>query len=63
MAKLLRYDPALARMVRRRLRSAPFDIVHAHHFEGLLTSAYGRQGTSIPLVYDAHTMLSAKPTT
>ena len=34
-AKLLRYDPALARMVRRRLRAAPFDIVHAHHFEGL----------------------------
>ena len=60
MAKLLRYDPALARMVRRRLRAAPFDIVHAHHFEGLLTSAYGRQGTSIPLVYDAHTMLSAE---
>jgi glycosyltransferase involved in cell wall biosynthesis len=60
LAKLSIYDPALARLVGRRLRERPFDIVHAHHFEGLLAAAYGRRGTSVPIVYDAHTMLGAE---
>jgi glycosyltransferase involved in cell wall biosynthesis len=60
LAKLSIYDPALARLVGRRLRERPFDIVHAHHFEGLLAAAYGRRGTQVPIVYDAHTMLGAE---
>ena len=60
LAKLSIYDPALARLVGRRLRERPFDVVHAHHFEGLLAAAYGRRGTKVPIVYDAHTMLGAE---
>ena len=60
LAKLSIYDPALARLVGRRLRERPFDIVHAHHFEGLLAAAYGRRGSKVPIVYDAHTMLGAE---
>ena len=60
VAKLVRYDPALAKLVRGRIRAAPFDIIHAHHYEGLLAAAYGRHGSGVPLIYDAHTMLSAE---
>ena len=60
VAKLVRYDPALARLVRSRVRSAPFDVIHAHHYEGLLAAAYGCRGTDVPLIYDAHTLLSAE---
>ena len=60
VAKLVRYDPALSRLVRSRVRSAPFDIIHAHHYEGLLAAAYGCRGTDVPLIYDAHTLLSAE---
>ena len=60
LAKLSIYDPALARLVGRRLRERRFDVVHAHHFEGLLAAAYGRRGTGVPIVYDAHTLLGAE---
>lgn len=59
-AKLAIYDPALGRLIGRRLREREFDVVHAHHFEGLLTAAFGRRGTGVPIVYDAHTMLGAE---
>ncbi len=60
LAKLALYDPALALLIRRRLRARPFDVLHAHHFEGLLTASFGRRGSDVPLVYDAHTMLDAE---
>ena len=60
LAKLAVYDPALARLVGRRLREREFDVVHAHHFEGILAAAFGRRGTDVPIVYDAHTMLRAE---
>ena len=59
-AKLALYDPALARLLRRLLRERSYDVIHAHHFEGVLVADWARKGTRIPLVYDAHTMLSSE---
>jgi glycosyltransferase involved in cell wall biosynthesis len=60
LRKLLRYDPALACLLRNLLRGNSFDVIHAHHFEGLLVSRWARRHTNTPLVYDAHTMLHSE---
>lgn len=59
-SKLAFYDPALSRLLRRVLRNAPFDVIHAHHYEGLLAACWARRGTGTPVVYDAHTMLASE---
>jgi len=58
--KLVRVDPSLASLLRRLLRSARFDVIHAHHFEGLLVGAAARRGLDVPLVFDAHTLLMSE---
>ena len=58
--KLLQYDPMLAAQIGRTLASKPFDIIHAHHVEGLLTAWWGRGRKRVPLVYDAHTTLGSE---
>lgn len=58
--KLLKVDPPLARLLRSLLRTQSFDVIHAHHYEGLLVSAIARRGLRIPLVYDAHTLLMSE---
>ena len=58
--KLALYDPVLAWKLSRVLAGRQFDIVHAHHVEGLLVALPARLRHSLPLVYDAHTMLSAE---
>lgn len=60
LAKLTRYDPALARLTRQLLRESKFDVIHAHHVEGLVAAGWARRGMKIPLIYDAHTMLGAE---
>jgi glycosyltransferase involved in cell wall biosynthesis len=55
--KLFLYDPTLAVKVWQVIGRGGFDIVHAHHFEGLLVSQPARLRHRIPVVYDAHTML------
>lgn len=55
--KLFLYDPALAMKVWQVVGRGGFDIIHAHHFEGLLVSLPARARHRIPVVYDAHTML------
>lgn len=60
LAKLALYDPALALLIARRLRARPFDLIHAHHVEGLLAAALGRHGLPVPIVYDAHTLLAGE---
>ena len=42
------------RLVRGLLREHRFDVIHGHHYEGLLVGAAARVGTGVPLVYDAH---------
>jgi glycosyltransferase involved in cell wall biosynthesis len=64
LAKLALYDPALALLIARRLQARAFDLIHAHHVEGLLAAALGRygagQGGAVPLIYDAHTLLAGE---
>ncbi len=58
--KLAIYDPALAWKVASVVASRRFDVLHAHHVEGLLVAQPARMRSGLPLVYDAHTMLSAE---
>lgn len=60
VGKLLVLDPLLVRRLRRLLREYPIDIIHAHHYEGLLVAAAARVGTGVPVVYDAHTLLESE---
>lgn len=58
--KLALYDPVLAWKLSRVLAERRFDVIHAHHVEGLLAALPSRLVHGLPLVYDAHTMLSAE---
>ena len=58
--KLLRLDPMLAASIARRCASRSFDILHAHHVEGLLTALPASRNSRIPLVYDVHTLLETE---
>jgi len=58
--KLFVLDPLLTMKLRSLIASHDFDILHAHHYEGLITALMARGRREIPLVYDAHTMLSGE---
>lgn len=58
--KLLFVDPVLVSKLRSVLAEIPFDVIHAHHYEGVLVAAAARRGRRIPLVYDAHTLLMSE---
>ena len=58
--KLLLLDPLLAINLFQVLREHRIDVIHAHHFEGLLVSIPGRKWAKIPLVYDAHTLCESE---
>ncbi len=58
--KLALLDPLLAFKLRQILQRYPVDIIHAHHFEGLLVASAARLGTRIPIVFDAHTLLTSE---
>jgi glycosyltransferase involved in cell wall biosynthesis len=60
LRKLALYDPALALKVWRVLGRSRFDVMHAHHLEGLLVALPSRFRHGVPIVYDAHTMLSSE---
>lgn len=58
-AKLLILDPLLVGKLRRVLRSHDIDLIHAHHYEGLLVA--GLSGAAHrPVIYDAHTTLESE---
>jgi glycosyltransferase involved in cell wall biosynthesis len=60
LRKLAIYDPALAWKLSRVLANGKFDLVHAHHVEGLLAALPSRLRAKLPIVYDAHTMLASE---
>ena len=60
LRKLALYDPVLAVKVWRVLAGSRFDVIHAHHLEGLLVSLPSRVRYGVPVIYDAHTMLSSE---
>ena len=58
--KLAVLDPLLAARLFAFLRRERVDVIHAHHYEGLLAAAAARTGRRIPLVFDAHTLLASE---
>ena len=59
--KLALLDPLLALELRRVLRQERIDVIHAHHYEGLLVSAWAQVGAArLPVVYDAHATLESE---
>jgi glycosyltransferase involved in cell wall biosynthesis len=60
LRKLVRVDPALAMLLRKLHQRERFDVIHAHHFEGLLVGVAARLGRRVPLVFDAHTLLMSE---
>jgi glycosyltransferase involved in cell wall biosynthesis len=60
LRKLFLYDPALALKLWTVLGQGRFDVIHAHHVEGLLVSIPSHLRRRVPLIYDAHTMLSSE---
>jgi glycosyltransferase involved in cell wall biosynthesis len=58
--KLLLLDVLLARRLARLLRRQPVDLIHAHHFEGLLVALACRGRAGLPVVFDAHTLLESE---
>lgn len=58
--KLSVVDPLLTLKLRQLLRRERFDVVHAHHFEGLLCALAARRRPSSPLVFEAHTLLGGE---
>ena len=60
LQKLVLLDPLLRGALGRVLREHPIEVIHAHHYEGLLValSIPGRRRP--PVVYDAHTLLESE---
>lgn len=58
--KLLLVDPMLRRTLRTVIRRHEIDVVHAHHYEGLLVALSMRSADRRPIVYDAHTLLASE---
>ena len=58
--KLLVVNTFLANKLSHVLKNHKIDLVHAHHYEGLLVSTLVRKGKKHPLVYDAHTLLESE---
>src|SRR5262245_41390288 len=69
LGKLLVLDPLLIARLGDILRDFPIDVIHAHHYEGLLVAVAargvssfrrGRRGARVPVIYDAHTLLASE---
>lgn len=58
--KLLVLDPLLAINLHRFLDQNEVDLIHAHHYEGLLVSLFIRKLNKKPVIYDAHTLLESE---
>ncbi|HET6820422.1 MAG TPA: glycosyltransferase family 4 protein, partial [Candidatus Limnocylindria bacterium] len=58
LRKLFQLDPMVAGLLRRLHRDIRFDVVHAHHYEGLLAASHAVRDA--PIVYDAHTLLASE---
>jgi glycosyltransferase involved in cell wall biosynthesis len=58
--KLALLDPLLALKLSQVLRRYPVDVIHAHHFEGLLVASLARLGARIPILFDAHTLMTSE---
>lgn len=62
VAKLFIMCPRLATKVRELLEHESFDVIYAHHYEGLLVASIARRraGIRTPIVFDSHTLLGSE---
>jgi glycosyltransferase involved in cell wall biosynthesis len=62
LRKLGQLDPMLVGTLVRLLRQESVDVIHAHHFEGLLVARAARAWArgDAPIVFDAHTLLTSE---
>jgi glycosyltransferase involved in cell wall biosynthesis len=58
--KLLVMDPLLVLKLRKLLGGLDFDVIHAHHIEGLLVAEAARRHGMPPVVFDVHTLLESE---
>jgi len=58
--KLALIDPLVVRRLRALLRAPGFDVIYAHHVEGLLLALAARGRRQVPIVFDAHTLLESE---
>lgn len=58
--KFLVMDPLLVMKLRGLLTRFDPDVIHAHHYEGLIVAKMALGRRKIPLIYDAHTMLDSE---
>jgi glycosyltransferase involved in cell wall biosynthesis len=58
--KKLLVDWRLAKKLEQLLTKGSFDVIHAHHYEGLMCALYANRKTKLPLIFDAHTLLSSE---
>ena len=58
--KLAVIDTLLVAKLWSFIRKNPIDLIHAHHYEGLLVALPVSRLYRIPLVYDAHTLLASE---
>jgi glycosyltransferase involved in cell wall biosynthesis len=57
LRKLLVLDPLLVAKLKRLLAERAFDVIHAHHVEGLAVALLARRGRHLPIIFDVHTAL------
>ncbi len=61
LKKLLWLDPMLLRKVIQLLRTRRFDVIHAHHYEGLIVALLARRvAGGTPILFDSHTLLGTE---
>lgn len=60
LVKLALLDPQLAWKLLCKSGGERYDIIHAHHVEGLLAAQPAARSRSIPVVYDVHTLLESE---
>ena len=59
--KLFYLDPLLVSRVATLLDTKSFDVIHAHHYEGLIISICARSlAKRVPVIFDAHTLLGTE---
>lgn len=60
LTKLAVLDPQLALKLFQGARTKRYDVIHAHHVEGLLAAQPAARLRGIPTVYDVHTLLQSE---
>jgi len=58
--KLLLLDPLLALKILRETGEDQYDVIHAHHSEGLLAALPSKKLHRLPLIFDVHTLLESE---